>query len=297
MKKNFTLTVFLFFSCITMHAAIYIINVENYQFTPSSLNVSVGDTIRWVWANNGGSHTTASTDVPLEAATWDHPIDALNTHFDYKVTVSGSYSYQCNIHVGMGMVGTFTALSPPPVHIISVADFQFIPASLNVTIGDTIRWVWDNTGSAHTTSATDVPPDALTWDQPIDALNPQFDYIVTVPGSYTYQCIIHSGVGMLGSFTATGALEVPGITAGSDFILNNNISSAEISLTITLNKSGFIGLQLYNMEGSLVKDLCNAERTQGVYSESFSVNDLAKGIYLLKAQTSDNRVVKKIIIQ
>lgn len=183
------------------------------------------------------------------------------------------------------------------IHPINVEDFEFSPSSLNVTVGDTIRWMWDNSGSSHTTTSISVPSGALTWDHPINVSNQEFDYIVTVPGSYTYKCTPHVGMGMVGGFTATGTTGVNEFSSGAGFILNNSIATAEINITINLNAPGFVKLQLYNIQGTLVKDLSNEEHTQGVYSETFAVNDLANGIYLLKAETHNYSAVKKIIIE
>lgn len=79
---------------------------DNFQFTPSSLNVVVGDVITWQWIN--GSHTTTSTSVPAGAAIWDVAMNSSSTTFSYKVTAPGSYSYKCRPHAP-GMVGSFTA--------------------------------------------------------------------------------------------------------------------------------------------------------------------------------------------
>jgi plastocyanin len=91
----------------------WIVNVQNYSFSPSNLpNVIVGDTIRWVWVS--GSHTTTSTTIPAGAASWDHPITSGNPTYEYRVTVAGNYNYKCTPHAGMGMVGSFTATGPTP---------------------------------------------------------------------------------------------------------------------------------------------------------------------------------------
>lgn len=93
------------------------VNVENFQFSPSSLNVSVGDVIHWIWV--GGFHTTTSTaSIPAGAASWDAPITSGSTTFDYTVTTSGTYNYQCDIH-GSSMSGSFTASIVLPVILSS----------------------------------------------------------------------------------------------------------------------------------------------------------------------------------
>lgn len=88
-------------------ASIHVVTVANFSFTPNTMSVNVGDTIRFTWSS--GNHTTTSVTVPSGAATWDNPMNSNNTVFDYKVTVVGTYSYKCTPHAGNGMVGTFSA--------------------------------------------------------------------------------------------------------------------------------------------------------------------------------------------
>src|SRR6476469_4353080 len=49
------------------------IKVSNFQFSPSSVNAKVGDTIIFKWVN--GTHTTTSSTIPANAKVWDKPID------------------------------------------------------------------------------------------------------------------------------------------------------------------------------------------------------------------------------
>jgi plastocyanin len=103
-----------------LRASIYVINTQDYTFSPSSIStVMTGDTLRWVWVN--GSHTTTSVSIPSGAASWDHPINSTSTSFDYVPTMVGTYNYHCSIHFAMGMTGSFTVspLGVPPLPEIS----------------------------------------------------------------------------------------------------------------------------------------------------------------------------------
>jgi plastocyanin len=102
----------------------WVVTVQNFQFTPSSLpSVSLGDTIRWEWIN--GTHTTTSTSVPAGAATWDNAIDVNNTFFEYPVTVLGTYNYECMHHPAQ-MQGSFVATGFVPTLLVT-------PSNQNVT--------------------------------------------------------------------------------------------------------------------------------------------------------------------
>jgi plastocyanin len=90
---------------------------------------------------------------------------------------------------------------------------RYVPASITVAKGTTVTW--QNVGSvAHT--VTDDPSKAVN---PADAVLPSgaqpFDsglinggqswsYTFTVPGAYTYFCIPHELLGMVGKITVTG---------------------------------------------------------------------------------------------
>lgn len=97
-----------------VRATIHVIQVEGIIFNPAAVpSVHIGDTIRWTWVS--GTHTTTSTTIPAGAATWNNPISSTNTTFDYIPTIAGVYNYQCNIHVSMGMIGSFTVSNPAGV--------------------------------------------------------------------------------------------------------------------------------------------------------------------------------------
>lgn len=109
--KKVLLPLFCFFYLQTQ-ATMWNVTVQNFQFSPSNLNVKVGDVIHWDWAS--GIHTTTALTFPSGAVSWDAPITSGNRTFDYTVTTTGSYTYQCDIH-GSIMQGAFTATAVTPV--------------------------------------------------------------------------------------------------------------------------------------------------------------------------------------
>ncbi len=81
------------------------VQVSNYQFTPSSLTITQGDTVKWVWVN--GMHTTTS-DSTSGIDVWDAPIDQNHQSFSFVFSSPGVHSYYCRFHVSLGMRGTIT---------------------------------------------------------------------------------------------------------------------------------------------------------------------------------------------
>ncbi len=97
----------------------------------------------------------------------------------------------------------FTASSYATIHNVAVSSYQFSPSSFSAEVGDTI--IWTVSGSIpHTTTSTEVPIGANTWDHPFSGSGDTYSYVITIPGNYNYYCFYH-GVsnGMTGSFTAT----------------------------------------------------------------------------------------------
>jgi plastocyanin len=114
MKKNYVLNLllcaciiltFLILFSLRAKAAIHMVSVADFTFSPPSMNVNVGDTVQWMWAS--GTHTTTSTSIPSGAPSWNSNINSVTTFFSYIVTQPGIYNYVCTIHPGMS--GSFTA--------------------------------------------------------------------------------------------------------------------------------------------------------------------------------------------
>lgn len=110
--KKLILLLFYFIS-LQSKATTWEVTVQDYQFSPSTLNVVVGDVIHWVWKS--GFHTATSVSVPSGANSWDYYIDEGSTSFDYTVTRAGKYNYECSYHSSLGMVASFTASGVTPV--------------------------------------------------------------------------------------------------------------------------------------------------------------------------------------
>ncbi|MGY8669377.1 plastocyanin/azurin family copper-binding protein [Bradyrhizobium sp. UFLA05-109] len=90
-------------------------NSPKGAFVPATVNISVGDTVKWT---NPGVITHTVTFDPTQAATASDvalptgvaPFDSGNMEedatFSHTFTVKGTYKYICKMHEAMGMVGT-----------------------------------------------------------------------------------------------------------------------------------------------------------------------------------------------
>lgn len=124
MKKTLLFTLNFLVISLVINATVHTVTVADYAFNPSSLNVSVNDTVRFTWVS--GEHTTtcdpatqgSGNSLPSGAATWNDSMTVTKPVFDYKITVEGEYNYYCIPHK-RGMKGVITASSVLPVTLSS----------------------------------------------------------------------------------------------------------------------------------------------------------------------------------
>lgn len=68
---------------------------EDFSFSPSTVNIKVGDTVRWNLT--GGTHTTTSGTFPTPDGMWNQTLQS-----DPPVTVTfteaGTFTYFCRFH-------------------------------------------------------------------------------------------------------------------------------------------------------------------------------------------------------
>ena len=95
MKKIYTL-LFLLAISFSSIATVHIIQVADFNFTPSTLTVTCGDTVVWTWVS--GTHTTTSTSVPSCATSWDEPISVSIGNYALVIPCAGNYNYVCTLH-------------------------------------------------------------------------------------------------------------------------------------------------------------------------------------------------------
>ncbi len=89
--------------------------------------------------------------------------------------------------------------------------------------------------------------------------------------------------------------ELTGKTLPSDFSLGQNYPNPfnpTTTIPYTLKKSGLVQLNIYNLNGQLVKTLINQQMAPGSYKATFDGANLSSGIYYYKL-TVDGRVFTK----
>jgi plastocyanin len=84
-----------------------------FIFTPSSVTIQQGDTVKWTWSATGHSSTSGSPGAPN--GLWDSGVLNQGATFSHTFTNTGSFNYYCTPHGACcGMRGTVTVSAPAP---------------------------------------------------------------------------------------------------------------------------------------------------------------------------------------
>ena len=253
-----------------------VIKVADFQFTNSTVNAKVGDTIIFKWVS--GTHTTTSTSVPTGARTWDHPMDASHKKFRYILKVKGTYKYVCNFH--SQMTGTINVTAP------SAADVNEFTLS-----GDDNKAVlnWK------TTSSTDIS--YFSVQRSTDGNNFTEIAKVNANTSNLYSFKDNSTLSDKYIYYQVAMMDVNGNKQLSPIQMFTNIHTGITKLITSLSpnpvsapghlmlqfnadKDGFMIAKLYNQSGLLVKE-ATFSAMKGLNNGHFHLGSLSPGTYYI----------------
>jgi plastocyanin len=101
--------------------------------------------------------------------------------------------------------------------------FQFVPDTVNISAGDTVRWTWANSGHSVTSGlpcAADSqycsPNDMNCASGILSNAGTVYTHTFSQPGAYSYHCASHCIIGMTGVVNVSGGCAPSGWSAGPD---------------------------------------------------------------------------------
>ncbi len=74
----------------------------------------------------------------------------------------------------------------------------------------------------------------------------------------------------------------------NDLLIYPNPASLTASIEYTLTSSQSISINLYNLQGELIKTVSNEFQFAGNYTKAFDISKIASGNYIIKLQTTQN---------
>ena len=105
---NWSGTLLLGWASMVSAQTVHEVQVLDNAFSPSTVNIEVGDTVRWVNpANNGNPHNVVSDD-----GLWTPPAIAESWTFEFLFENEGSFGFFCTPHQNQGMRGTVNVTDP-----------------------------------------------------------------------------------------------------------------------------------------------------------------------------------------
>lgn len=95
-----------------------IISVDstNLRFSPSSVTVTEGETVRFFWSGQALPHNAVEANGVFDSGEPDRNVDYA---FTFELGMNGTYDFVCEPHAALGMVGQIIvepAPTPPPTN-------------------------------------------------------------------------------------------------------------------------------------------------------------------------------------
>ncbi|MGB6037988.1 MAG: T9SS type A sorting domain-containing protein [Cryomorphaceae bacterium] len=186
------------------------------------------------------------------------------------------------------LITCFT-VSAQTIHDVSVFNFGFDPATVEIQAGDIVRWV--NTDGNHNVNGntSDFPENTESFGNDVGPAGWTYEYQFNNAGTFNYNCILHSQM--------VGEVIVAGVNSTSDKesgVLSAYPTPAEDFVTIG-------GLENYPGQSQLIVfDITGKKALETIVSanEQIAVSSLKAGIYLFNLTTeSDQRFTGKMLIK
>lgn len=124
-------------------------SIINFQFSPASIPIALGDTVTWT-NNSGGTQHTTTSDTLL----WDSGAISNGASFSFTFNSYGRFPFHCSIHPSM----TAAVIVPPPAPTLGsntpVKDGLALNLTANSSVGG-VSFAW--TGPNGFSSTTQNP--------------------------------------------------------------------------------------------------------------------------------------------
>lgn len=172
---------------------------------------------------------------------------------------------------------------------------HFLPVKMNAVIGDTIRWIWvEGHHIVGPVNTSDIPTGAAKWNATIDAGNHSFEYVVTVVGSYYYDCHPATPHG------ENAYIVVTGISRGQQYNELSDLSSAypnpsNGAFQFTIDDSLITKnakIEIFNLKGQIIYTSLITKTTSFI-----DLHNQKNGIYFIRFFNGEAILTKKIVIQ
>ena len=88
------------------------VDSTNLRFSPSTVTISEGDSVRFFWSGELLAHNAVADDGLFDSG---DPSREVDYSFTFEIGTNGTHTYVCEPHEEMGMVGTVVVEPAPAV--------------------------------------------------------------------------------------------------------------------------------------------------------------------------------------
>ena len=81
------------------------VDSTNLRFSPSSVTITEGDTVRFFWSGQALPHNAVEENEVFDSG---EPARAVDYSFTFERGMNGTYTFVCEPHESVGMVGQIT---------------------------------------------------------------------------------------------------------------------------------------------------------------------------------------------
>ncbi|MGN6615618.1 MAG: T9SS type A sorting domain-containing protein [Ilyomonas sp.] len=295
MKKHLLLAV-LVFTALASKATTHIVHAKNFQFTPSTINAFVGDTIQWVW--DEGFHTTTSTSTPAGTSSWDAPLTSSAQSYIYKLTAAGKYDYECVYHVP-GMVGVINVSNVLPVVL---ASFDISNSSNQAILN------WRTATEEHTAyfsiqrssdgnKFSEIAQVKAVGNSSVTQRYSYADNTIKNGSKYLYYMLVivdedgnreSSEIKMFRNDLSASRL--------IEQLSPNPVSEGHLMIQFNADKQGKMKVELYDMSGKLIKQT-EMSAVEGLNNGHLHLGEIAPGVYTIVFSLDKMKEQKRIVVE
>ena len=199
------------------------------------------------------------------------------------------------------MMSIFSTNSFSTTRNVMASNFSFTPASINATVGDTIKWTWSSgshTTTCDGTNGTTRPAGAASWDADLNSGTPTFTYVLRVAGAYHFVCVPHSP-DMAGDINAISSSinQLTEIVRGYELSQNfPNPFNPATNIKFSIPNSSKVTLKIYNNNGQEVESLVNEKLNAGSYQVDWNAVNFNSGVYYYKIQAEGFIETRKMLL-
>jgi plastocyanin len=189
-------------------------------------------------------------------------------------------------------------------HEVTMAGLTFVPDTLDINRGDSVRWI-NTTAIFHTTTSGVSGVPNGHWDSGLMAPNDSFAFHFDSAGVFPYYCTPHWTLGMVGLITvAPVGIEEFKENLPVEFNVGKaypNPFNQVVRIDYAIPNAGQLWVGVYSSQGQLVKMLYNANMPGGKHAAFWDGRDtnddrVGLGAYFVQIEFENNVEQRKVLL-